>query len=579
MADTNWTQVFSEAEDRELNERMDADRDLIELANYVLKDTDGNQIPHSVSVTVNDPAVFCANVEAALGSSSEQVIVESNDRKIETGEVEDFIRYCFAMANDRLSKLGMFAIEPVIDQMMCRRGSAAARVLFQIVEGTDLKGKSVQYIDANITPWDTRFMRKGVLPDGTKWKGLETKRDANSIEAEYPRDKYSYPKIGRQGATVRDIWTDKENIIYIGNEQIESQAHDYGRPPIADQIVPIGSMLSDYDSRKRRGESLLFLIRDLIPELNRLISIVQSLNVKALDAALTYVSPPNTEPPEYEEITKPGSVTQVTERGGIEQVPYGDIKRSATLLHAMVESRIQKGSLSSTDLGTMNFPLSAVALIEIGEGRDKIFLPRLGARGLLKQQIAELFIEQILNLGESTVELGSKGHMRPFKIADIDGQYSITYQYFVKSPQIDIARVSMAGAYGNLVSERYKRNEVLKLENPDAEERQIRWEMAERLSPAIMMHRTIKSLLKRADEGDEDARFEAEILSAEMGVSLKQMMTGGGGQLPTVGREQKPQQPLLPLLGSGGGNPQGMSSQAKASQLQEQPTAQEAGVE
>ena len=55
-----------------LHKRMDKDRDLVNLASYVLRDTavEPKVIPHAVSVTLNDPAVFATNVEASLSNAA-----------------------------------------------------------------------------------------------------------------------------------------------------------------------------------------------------------------------------------------------------------------------------------------------------------------------------------------------------------------------------------------------------------------------------------------------------------------------------------------------------------------------------
>jgi len=549
----------------------------VELDEYTLMDADGNPIPHAVSVTLNDPAVFAGNVEAALGSSIEQVIVETSNMTLDTAKIEDIIKAGFDQSNKRLSRRGEFPLEPVVDQMMCRRGSSAARVLFQVKKMTDSEGKTVQGIEADIRPWDTRFVTPVMSDDGMAAVSYKTTRSKDDIEAEYPRDKFpDYPAIGKDGGEVRDLWTADKNIVTIAKEIIIEQAHTFGRPPVAYQMVPIGSMLADIESRKRRGESVFFLIRDLIPAINQLVSIAQSLTLKQLDAAMTEAVPMGGDSHTYDQLTGTGNVSAVDRPDAVQQVPYGDIKRSATLLHSMIETRIQRGSLSSTDLGTLNFPLSAVALVELGEGRDKIFMPRLGARGLLKEQIAELFIEQLMNSGLSSFELGARGHKRTFKVGDLKGDYEIKFQYFIKSPQIDIARVSTAAAFGNLMSDYSKRRDVIKMSDPDREEALLGWEQAELLSPALRLHRRVKDMLKLAEAGYPDAEFEAEILSAEMGVTLKQMMLGGGGTTPSVEKTQTPQAPQIPLMGGGGGgNPEGMSSQAKSAQIQSETAEQE----
>ena len=544
-----------------LEERMDADRDLVNLAAYTLNDVDNHKIPHAISVTLNDPAVFAANVESSLGNATEQVVVESDDKNVDTAYIEEFVRAALGDANTRQISQGRWALNPFFDQQTCRRGRAGARCLFRIEEDK---------LIADIVPWDTRYMYYEVGPKGFAWQAYETTRSKGMILAEYPD-----ATVNGKSGEVLDIWSPEHNEVHVDGQLVLEQPHTYGVTPVCFQMVPLGSMLADKDSMQHQGESIFFLIRDLHPELNRLVSIIQSLNVKALDAALQLKSQAGTgllNPPSHDEVTAPDAVIPMDIGGGLEPVPYGDIKQSAILLHSIIETRVQRGSLSNLDLGIMgNQPWSAVALVEIGEGRDQVFLPRLGARGLLKQQLAHMAIEQVQNLGVSTVELGPRGHRRSFNVAKLEGEYEVTFKYFIKSPKVDIARFSMAAAAGDLIPDKAKRRDILQREDPDEDERQLRWEEAEMLSPAIKIDRTIRNLLEMAKRGDKDAAYEAEILSAEMGVNLQQMLAGSAAQIPTPGKAQEPQ-PLVPLL------PEGRpTSGQKSADLQATPKQEEGG--
>ncbi|GAH12688.1 unnamed protein product, partial [marine sediment metagenome] len=55
-----------------------------------------------------------------------------------------------------------------------------------------------------------------------------------------------------------------------------------------------------------------------------------------------------------------GAMTAIEIGGGLTLVPVADIKNATRLLHNMIDTRIQAGSLSRLDLGTLTFPLSAV---------------------------------------------------------------------------------------------------------------------------------------------------------------------------------------------------------------------------
>ena len=65
------------------------------------------------------------------------------------------------------------------------------------------------------------------------------------------------------------------------------------------------------------------------------------------------------------------------------------------------------------------------------------------------------------------------------------------------------------------------------------------------MSPAIKMNRIVKSLV------EQDEELEAELLSAEMGMTLKQMLAG---EVPQVKPEEAdlPTQ-VVPMFGEGGG--------------------------
>ena len=127
--------------------------------------------------------------------------------------------------------------------------------------------------------------------------------------------------------------------------------------------------------------------------------------------------------------------------------------------------------MTNGDIGDPRQPFSAVALVEIGETRGRLLLPRLAAKSLLNESLAEMFTKQVIQIGGS-VELGPHGHKRTFQVSKLDSEYSTEYKYFIKSPKEDIARSSIAAALGELVSMKYKRENILQLEDPEGEQRQ-----------------------------------------------------------------------------------------------------------
>lgn len=558
-----WQDVKDkESEWNELFTRMDNDRDLVNLARYILKDVNDKKLPNAISVTLNDPAVFAANVESSLSGASEQIIVESEDKNLDTTYIEDFIRASLAEASALQIRKGKWALNPFLDQQACRRGRLAARCLFRVENGI---------LIPDITPWDARYVTYHMGVDGMKWAGFKAPRSKDDIESEAWAQEKKFTIPGKT-AVVLDVWDSKVNEIWVDGKRVYDQPNPYGYPPVMIQLVPLGSMLADKDSVKYQGESIFFLIRDLLPELNRLVSIIQSLNQKAIDAALQWKSQEGTgaEAPDHDTITNTASVTPADMGGGAELVPYGELKRSAWLLHSMIETRIQRGSLSNLDLGIMgNQPWSAVSLIQIGEGRDQVFLPRLGTRGMGNQQLADMIIAQVIQSGERTVEIGTRGHKRSFDVSKLKGEFEILFKYFVKSPKIDAARMSLAGIAERYFDEETILKDILQAEDPDGIRTRRYYDMAAKVFPNVLRHRIVMNTIKIAEEGDKDAEKEVQIMIGEMRASIEQVKAGNIPQIPQQS-EGKPE-PLMDLFGQAGGK----TSAKKASELEATPRQEE----
>jgi len=320
-------------------------------------------------------------------------------------------------------------------------------------------------------PWDTRFVTYEMGSKGLDWCAYKTVRTQDAIEAEYGI------KTKDKTAAVLDVWHPAANEIWIAGDKHKETGHFFGYTPVVVRVVSLGSLLADDDYISHYGESLLFLIRTVVPELNRLISIMQTLNLKAVKPPMKQKVHGQGQPSEYEDVTDMGTVTRMEPDEDIARIDYGDAQRSAQMAYAMIDKAIQEGSLSSFDLGTFTQPMSAIALIEIGEGRDQVFAPRLGARGMMNQALSDMIVDQLMRIG-GIVDLGTKGHKTGYNTEKLKGDYETTFQYFVKSPKIDAGLYTLAAAAGNLIPERAKRREILQRSDPEDDEKWLAWEDA-----------------------------------------------------------------------------------------------------
>jgi len=530
-------------EQGELEARWQADEDLLYLKKYVMTDANNKKVDDIVNVTLNRPAVFAANAISALGSASEQGVVTSNIDGFDTKYIEDFQKAGFASADDRLRKQGKPLLNPFADTQFFIRGRTARRVLFRIGEVTQ-GGKTEQALIPDIVPWDGRFVTYDIGGNGLDWAAYEMTRSKAAIEAEY-----EIVVTGKTGK-VLDVWDTEGNYVYIDGKIGKEQAHDYGFCPVVIQIVPIGygAMLLSEGSLKYEGESGFFLIRSVVPEINRLVSIMQTLNLKAVKPPVMQRIKGKTKAAPYKDLMDSGQVAAMEPTDKIEPIKYGDAQRSATIAYNGMSAAIDQGTISPADLGTIERPpASGVRAIMAGEHINNLLRPRLEAKAGLNKQTAEMFTEQVIQIGGS-VELGVKGHKRTFETSKLEGEYDTTYNYSFKSPSVDAGLYSLAGAAGHLIPNRAKRAEILQREDPDGDEKQLRWEEAERLSPAVKMYRGICSL-----KGiPPDPEMEAEYLAAELGMNVDQMLAGDISQQPKPEKAEKPTQ-MVSLFGGAAG--------------------------
>lgn len=553
----------------ETRSRMDTDRDLARHKTYTMTDWASKEVKKAINVTLNKPGVFAWNVESALNNAIEQVNIETEDKKIDKDHIADFVRAAFAADNSLANLQGKWPLNQFLDQQHCRRGRSCVRVTFRMVDSKDDNGKKTRVLKPELTRWDSRFAAWDTGDGGLSIAGYRSTRSAKDIIAEMPDLE---GKLGtKKSAEVVDIWTPEVNEIYVDNSRVLEQKNTYGFVPVCPQMVTLGEMTADEDSMKYYGESIFFLIRQIIPEKNRLISIMQTLNTIGIKPPKEWQSKDaDQDPPKYDDAMAAGSITQSEIGGGIKDINFGDLKNSAIYGLQVIDRAIDEGSMDVVNIGDIPAGgLSAVALIQIGEGQDQIFLPRLGARGLLKQQIANMIIRQVKALGESKVELGPKGRERIFDVKKLEGAYDIEFKYFVKSPKIDIARYSMAQVAQSIgIPQEIIDQDILQLEDPQGTKRMRSREKAARLSPLVEVMDIIKDL---SETGDDDDKLKAEILAEQFNIELEGALAGN---IPALNTAETPKAPpagsLAPLLS----DMQRPNSAKEAAQLQGMPRSE-----
>ncbi|KKK65208.1 hypothetical protein LCGC14_2976470, partial [marine sediment metagenome] len=229
-----------ESEFWDLTRRMDGDKDLYYLKDYVMRDKDNQLVPNIINITLPDVAIFAAEILSRLGEATERIEVTSDNKGLDTAFIEDFQRAAFDGANDRRRRQGLPSLNIHTDEQVCIRGRAARRVLFRLVG---------DILIPDITPWDTRFVTYDYDEHGLMWAAYKTERTKAMIEAEYGLI------INGKTGMVLDGWNKEGNEIWIDDVLRIEQEHPYRFTPVAIEVVSLGSMLADENTIEHTGES------------------------------------------------------------------------------------------------------------------------------------------------------------------------------------------------------------------------------------------------------------------------------------------------------------------------------------
>lgn len=539
MKGTYWQKVQDkEGELSDLYARMDTDKDLYYLDAYKMKYLDGKEVPKTQvhNLTMNEPALFAHRAIAILQSAFQQIEVEGKGMTdSQTSFVEKFCEDMTAEADNRLSNRGIPSHYAWNCEHMAIRGRVACRVLVR-------EDKKTGALIPDVVPLDTRYVTFENDMDGLLWLAYETYRSADKIEQEYGT---AYRP--NSAASVLDIYTRQHNEVWIDKRKVKEQAHPYqGEVPAIYERAWAGSMLADSDAISHEGESIFALNRNLYPEFNKAMSVLQTLNMMTFLAPLQYQSEAGAaaelpDQPPY----GVGAVIAVEKTGGFMPMPITDVRNATRYLLANLQGALQRGSLPNVDYGNLSFPLSAVAIARLTESKDQIFVPRLQALAMFYRKLYRMIIRQVRGIGHS-IEVGEEGHKGKYDPKKLQGDYQIYLRYYSQSPEQVIAnyQVAQAAALAGVSRDTIFRD-ILRFPNPHDELLKRQAEDAEEFVPTLKLYRYVQALWERG------RATEANIIEPV----LLQMLAQQGQQQPAPVAGGKKQAPvdLVPLLEGGGG--------------------------
>ncbi len=508
--------------------RMDADREVFLAAPYVMRDRRGRKMPDVYHVTLLDAPMFAKKAVDRIISVSRQTLVEpaSSGRAVSdrrAAVVESFLDDLQLEIDARLACRGELDAFSQHAFFTCYRGPCVEQVLLRLDNGE---------LVPDSRPIDPRYFTYEQSDDGLTWGCVETVRGKAAIKAEYGVE------VAGRTAVVLDFWNDELEVVFVDGKKVAENANPYGYAPFVISFPASTIPLKDQGSIKYKGDSILHTLRDdaghyLFEEKNYIASILKTLAMENLKPAQQL---PASEAAEYQPLPEngypaPGEVIQV--KSPMLPVQKGDVKGATLKYYDMVETQLRQSTYSSLDYGTIDMPLSAVAMVQVQSGKNEMLLPRLNNVASLTAQAGRMKLRQVLQMGRS-VRLGEEGHKRTYKPSELRGEYVLKYRFFTSSLEQTASQAAIANAMGDLVSRQFKQEHILRLQDPARVQAEIDDETTRQLDPVSDLMQRVYALISRREEAAETA--EKDLLDARAR-SLLQMAVGIARQRASAVRE------------------------------------------
>ena len=526
-----------ERELKPLYDRMDKTRKSVYLTPYQMLKVDGKtQEDNVINVTMPYPAIIANTIINDLIDAHQQVIIEGDITPKAKNFLEKFFNDNFEEADEVLSRKGYPSLYDWWCNHVCIRSYIGTRYVCQLIDGK---------YRIDVLPSDMRYCSREYGNDGLNWFCNSGYRLPSDVKAEYAtqfEEKGITLPSGNSYIFVRDWWSSDKNEVYLDDREIINQSHKFGEPPFVTGSPATGFLLRDDGYIAHESEDILFLIRGIIDEVNRSVSIEQT-------KAFELLRPPYEQEVEQND-SKPGEAppktgqTKKVKKGQMHQLlPTPDVNRAFLSGREDLNKAVQMGGVNDIDLGNVSQTVSAVWITAQTSIRKKFTAPRLKTISTCTSQLARMAERQYrLAIGmakdDPGVLIGREGRKKLYKLGDFPNpeKYDIRYEYRSQSKTEEIANLAQFEAAPDLPM-LYRLEHFLKVSNPQEVMGMIDMAEAKRIDPAITFYDLALSLARQAADIEDDDEKEANAkkmqskIMTERGVAmLKQRLVPGQEQ-------------------------------------------------
>ena len=495
----------------------------------------------------NGPRVFADRIIALLISATVNARVPYGDAKAEERKgglaKERFFRWALRESDKGLRQQILPESKPQLSFHIALRGWFSGRALLYKDETGATR--------ADITPFDPMHTFYGVGSDGLQWVCHKLLKTRDEIAAEYGEDaaEAAMPNAGPsdgqssdsdQGIVVYDYYDKTDNAVVIGKDFVkEPTPHGARRVPVFMGLVGSNPFIQRKDEHNIKnilgevGESVYGGLRNVYDAINKTLSDRVTLVRRSVDPGYVLESETGTKTLDSNPFVEQSEVP-LKKGEKLTPLQLQEMTRDTDLLLAQLTGEEQRGGISHTTYGDIQFQLSGFAINTLRKGLELKIQDGVLALKSAYTQISELLCEQY-STGMFMPVLATEGYGQSYYKEQIDPALvaqadNLEIEIVPRLPKDDVSMYSMAQIAREgkqpLVSHRTALDSILQLDNADGEIQLIKEEMAEMASPLAALTTLMQAAVDRG-------RFDlAAIYYVELQRMKMQMMMPPGMPMP-----------------------------------------------
>ena len=572
MIKDTWTKIDARMTAlSDLYARMDETEKLVYMEDFALTRFDGKtKLDRVINVTGNRAATYGHRVTENIASYKWQVVIDGVGKR-DAHFIEEFLNANMAQTNKYLND--HFEDVPDLNTFwakhVCNRGRIGAYWMSQVEDG-EYKVYCVP-LDMRWTPYlkgkwvaPIYFRKQDELEEeleGYEKKAKDGGGEFNKLTL--PTSSFGYSQAGYQENEIRDYWDIEKHELWVNKQWVFKEKNIKGILPFVIVVAPSGFMFRGKGYVEHEGEDIYFLIRKLDKELNRSLSIEQTLGMDILYPGSEYETQDMTAAP-ARPLPRTGETAKVPVGELHHAVPRGDLNNASMIARQDMQRMIEEGAPMSPRAYTQ--PPSAVEVQTEVDLLSQLLHSRIIALQTGLSQLYRLMVEMAIAAGyEGEIAIGAGGKKKNFsvvKLKDPDS-YSISVSGMTQSTKLEVINEARAMAMWGRAPLKYILEDILKVEDPDGWIRELDLEQARQADPALALFEMAVRYAEEAEtiENDYDAdvkKMQSKMLTERCVAMLKQRMLPAPMPeevtAPRVENRPGNSQALIPLLGAGAGS-------------------------